>query len=131
MGDAALSISIVIPTLNAGRAFGTVLHRIMGQGQAPLEIGGAGTGSTDGTRLRDPERHRSRPFSRGKAAARCSVWPGVHCSERIPVGADAVWGHQVVLSSCTIPSAPEPLIRSQVRAGLRAASWIAVLTGFS
>ena len=50
MGDPALSISIVIPTLNAGRAFGTILHRIMGQGQAPLEIVCADLGSTDGTR---------------------------------------------------------------------------------
>src|SRR5256712_9655994 len=50
MGDAALSISIVIPTLNAGRAFGTVLHRIMGQGRLPLEIVCADMGSTDGTR---------------------------------------------------------------------------------
>src|SRR5256885_1912813 len=50
MGDAALSISIVIPTLNAGRAFGTVLHRIMGQGQVPVEIVCADLGSTDGTR---------------------------------------------------------------------------------
>ena len=50
MGDPALSISIVIPTLNAGRAFGTILHRIMGQGQAPLEIVCADMGSTDGTR---------------------------------------------------------------------------------
>jgi rhamnosyltransferase len=44
------SISIVIPTLNAGRAFGTALHRIMGQGRQPLEIVCADTGSTDGTR---------------------------------------------------------------------------------
>src|SRR5207245_9530580 len=44
------SISIVIPTLNAGRAFGTVLHRIMGQGRTPLEIVCADSGSTDGTR---------------------------------------------------------------------------------
>jgi len=50
MGDPALSISIVIPTLDAGRAFGTILHRIMGQGQAPLEIVCADLGSTDGTR---------------------------------------------------------------------------------
>src|SRR5207248_8581361 len=50
MGDPALSISIVIPTLNAGRAFGTILHRIMGQGQLPLEIVCADLGSTDGTR---------------------------------------------------------------------------------
>jgi glycosyltransferase involved in cell wall biosynthesis len=50
MGDARFSISIVIPTLNAGRSFGTVLHRIMGQGQVPLEIVCADLGSTDGTR---------------------------------------------------------------------------------
>jgi glycosyltransferase involved in cell wall biosynthesis len=47
---AGASISIVIPTLNAGRAFGTVLHRIMGQGRTPLEIVCADSGSTDGTR---------------------------------------------------------------------------------
>src|SRR2546423_9212263 len=50
MGDAGVSISIVIPTFNAGRAFGTVLHRIMGQGRTPLEIICADLGSTDGTR---------------------------------------------------------------------------------
>jgi len=50
MGDAGLSTSIVIPTFNAGRAFGTVLHRIMGQGRAPLEIICVDLGSTDGTR---------------------------------------------------------------------------------
>lgn len=50
MGVTAPSISIVIPTLNAGRAFGTVLHRIMGQGRSPLEIVCADGGSTDGTR---------------------------------------------------------------------------------
>jgi GT2 family glycosyltransferase len=50
MGDAARSISIVIPTLNPGRAFGTVLHRVMGQGRTPLEIVCADAGSTDGTR---------------------------------------------------------------------------------
>ena len=50
MAEAAPSISIVIPTLNAGRAFGTVLHRIMGQGRTPLEILCADSGSTDGTR---------------------------------------------------------------------------------
>ena len=50
MGDAGLSTSIVIPTLNAGRAFGTVLHRIMGQGQLPLEVVCADRGSTDGTK---------------------------------------------------------------------------------
>src|SRR5689334_14502968 len=50
MGDAGLSISIVIPTHNAGRAFGTVLHRIMGQGRTPIEMVCADLGSTDGTR---------------------------------------------------------------------------------
>ncbi|HET9850001.1 MAG TPA: glycosyltransferase family 2 protein [Candidatus Dormibacteraeota bacterium] len=50
MADAAPSISIVIPTLNAGRAFGTVLHRIMGQGRQPLEILCADSGSTDATK---------------------------------------------------------------------------------
>jgi rhamnosyltransferase len=50
MAAARLSISIVIPTLNAGRAFGTVLHRIMGQGRTPLEIVCADSGSSDGTR---------------------------------------------------------------------------------
>ena len=44
------SISIVIPTLNAGRAFGTVLHRIMGQGRQPLEILCVDGGSSDGTK---------------------------------------------------------------------------------
>jgi len=50
MAGAPSSISIVIPTLNAGRVFGTVLHRIMGQGCTPLEILCADSGSTDGTR---------------------------------------------------------------------------------
>jgi glycosyltransferase involved in cell wall biosynthesis len=52
VGDASLSVSIVIPTLNAGRAFGTVLHRIMGQGQAPLEILCVDGGSEDASRTR-------------------------------------------------------------------------------
>jgi len=50
MGDGVVSISIVIPTFNAGRAFGTVLHRIMGQGRPPVEIVCADGGSIDGTR---------------------------------------------------------------------------------
>src|ERR1700674_513828 len=50
MGVSDVSISIVIPTLNPGRAFGTVLHRIMGQGRTPLEIVCADSGSTDATR---------------------------------------------------------------------------------
>ena len=49
MGDPGLSISIVIPTFNAGRAFGTVLHRIMGQGRTVLEVVCADLGSTDAT----------------------------------------------------------------------------------
>ena len=50
MGAAPVPVSIVIPTMNAGRAFGTVLHRIMGQGRQPIEIVCADAGSTDGTR---------------------------------------------------------------------------------
>jgi len=50
MGGSGASISIVIPTRDAGRAFGTVLHRIMGQGLAPLEILVVDAGSQDGTR---------------------------------------------------------------------------------
>lgn len=50
MAGTGASISIVIPTLNAGRAFGTVLHRIMGQGRQPVEIVCADGGSTDGTK---------------------------------------------------------------------------------
>ena len=50
MGASDASISVVIPTLNAGRAFGTVLHRIMGQGRQPIEILCADGGSSDGTK---------------------------------------------------------------------------------
>src|ERR1700682_6089283 len=50
MAGTGLPISIVIPTLNPGRAFGTVLHRLMGQGRTPLEIVCADSGSTNGTR---------------------------------------------------------------------------------
>src|SRR5437868_6352237 len=50
MAGGAFSIAIVIPTLNAGRAFGTVLHRIMGQAQQPVEIICADGGSSDATR---------------------------------------------------------------------------------
>jgi glycosyltransferase involved in cell wall biosynthesis len=50
MAGGARSISILIPTLNAGRAFGTVLHRIMGQGRTPLEILVLDRGSSDPTR---------------------------------------------------------------------------------
>jgi rhamnosyltransferase len=42
-------ISIVIPTLDAGRAFGTILHRIMGQARSPLEILVVDSGSQDAT----------------------------------------------------------------------------------
>jgi hypothetical protein len=44
------SISVLIPTLNAGRAFGTILHRIMGQGCSALEILVLDQGSVDATR---------------------------------------------------------------------------------
>jgi glycosyltransferase involved in cell wall biosynthesis len=50
MGDARFSISVVIPTLNAGRAFGTLLHRITDKGPAVLEILCVDAGSQDGTR---------------------------------------------------------------------------------
>jgi rhamnosyltransferase len=49
MGE-GLSISVAIPTLNAGRAFGTILHRLMGQGIQPTEILCVDGGSSDGTR---------------------------------------------------------------------------------
>src|SRR5713101_868408 len=69
MAGAPLSISIVIPTLNAGRAFGTVLHRIMGPGRGAVGDGRGGSG-LDG---RDPA-HREpvpvRPFRRGCRAGR-------------------------------------------------------------
>src|SRR5256886_3515151 len=50
MGDGGVAVSLGLPALNPGRAFGTVLHRIMGQGRTPLEIVCADAGSTDGTR---------------------------------------------------------------------------------
>lgn len=50
MAAGAPPISILIPTLNAGRAFGTILHRIMGQGRDAIEILVLDGGSTDGTR---------------------------------------------------------------------------------
>lgn len=50
MGERGASISIVIPTLNAGRAFATIIHRIMGQGRQPIEILCVDGGSTDATR---------------------------------------------------------------------------------
>ena len=50
MGGSGLSISLVIPTLNAGRGFATLLHRLKGQGRLPLEILVLDCGSRDGTR---------------------------------------------------------------------------------
>ena len=50
MGGSTLSISLVIPTLNAGRGFATLLHRLKGQGRLPLEILVLDSGSRDGTR---------------------------------------------------------------------------------
>ncbi|MEO6798024.1 MAG: glycosyltransferase family 2 protein [Candidatus Dormibacter sp.] len=48
MGSLDLSISLVIPTLNPGRAFGALLHRLRGQGLKPLEIVVVDSGSQDG-----------------------------------------------------------------------------------
>ena len=50
MGGSGLSISLVIPTSNAGRGFATLLHRLKGQGRLPLEILVLDSGSRDGTR---------------------------------------------------------------------------------
>ena len=50
MGGSGLSISLVIPSLNAGRGFATLLHRLKGQGRAPLEILVVDSGSKDGSR---------------------------------------------------------------------------------
>lgn len=228
MGDAGFSISVVIPTLNAGRAFGTALHRLMGQGRTPLEIVCADLGSTDGTRhivnqfplarfveiaepvgprswnrameeargdvvaflaqdalpgngdwlshltapfedpsvggsygrqevgvggdplsgfrlaqryCREPHWRRIRvgdavaykslPFFIDNAAVRRSVWRAIHFNERLPVGADRVWARQVVLASCTIAYAPDAVIAKELRASLKAAYRLAVLTGYT
>jgi rhamnosyltransferase len=50
MGSSSLSISLVIPTLNPGRGFGTLLHRLKGQGTVPLELLVLDSGSQDGSR---------------------------------------------------------------------------------
>jgi glycosyltransferase involved in cell wall biosynthesis len=228
MGDAGLSISIVIPTFNAGRAFGTVLHRIMGQGRLPVEVICTDLGSTDGTRhivsqfpiarlieiaepagpaswnraleetrgdlvvflahdaipangdwlnhltapfedpavggvygrqeasvgsdplsgfrlgqrycrephwrrirVGDPVRYKSLPFFIDNAAIRRSVWRGIHFNQHLPVGADRVWARQVVLASYTIAYAPDALVAKHVRASLKEASRLAVLTGYT
>ena len=228
MAGAPLSVSIVIPTLNAGRAFGTVLHRIMGQGQLPLEVVCTDLGSTDGTRhivsqfplaryveiaepagprswnramaetrgdvvaflaqdalpgngdwlshltapfedlsvggvygrqevsetsdplsgfrlarrfcqephwrrirVGDPIAYRSMPFYIENAAVRRSVWRGIHFNEHLPVGADRVWARQVVLASYTIAYAPDALVAREVRASLKAAYRLALLTGYT
>jgi rhamnosyltransferase len=228
MGAAGFSVSIVIPTLNPGRAFGTVLHRIMGQGRTPLEIVCADSGSTDGTRhivsqfprarfveiaepagprswnraieeargdvvvflsqdalpgngdwlshlttpfddvsvggvygrqevsidgdpvsgfrlaqrfCREPHARRIRvgdaiayktmPFFIDNAAVRRSVWRGIHFNEHLPVGADRVWARQVVLASYTIAYAPDAVVVRDVRASLKAAYRLAVLTGYT
>jgi len=49
MGDSGLSISLVIPTLDPGREFGALLHRLKGQGRTPLEILIVDSGSPDAT----------------------------------------------------------------------------------
>jgi rhamnosyltransferase len=228
MGDAGFSISVVIPTLNAGRAFGTALHRLMGQGRTPLEIVCADLGSTDGTRhivsqfplarfaeiaepvgprswnrameetrgdvvaflaqdalpgngdwlshltapfedpsvggvygrqevavggdpvsgfrlgqrfcreahwrrirVGDPVAYKSLPFFIDNAAVRRSVWRGIHFNEHLPVGADRVWARQVVMASCTIAYAPDAVIAKDLRANLKAAYRLAVLTGYT
>jgi glycosyltransferase involved in cell wall biosynthesis len=228
MGDAGVSISIVIPTLNAGRAFGTVLHRIMGQGRTPLEIICADRGSTDGTRhivsqfplarflaiaepagprswnramteargdvvvflaqdavpgngdwlghltapFEDPSvggvygrqeaslgsdplpafrlaqrfcqephwrrirvgdaiAYKSLAFFIDNAAVRRSIWEGIHFNEHLPIGADRVWARQVVLASCTIAYAPDAVVASDVRASLKEAYRLAMLTGYT
>ena len=48
MGNSGLSITLAVPTLNPGRGFGTLLHRLKGQGRAPLEILLVDSGSQDG-----------------------------------------------------------------------------------
>ena len=235
MGDPGLSISIVIPSLNAGRAFGTVLHRIMGQGRVPLEVVCADLGSTDGTRhivsqfpiarfvdfshpslapegqgggaiwnrsmeeargdvvaflaqdalpangdwldsltapfhdpavggvygrqqaplesdpliafrlgqrfcgephqrrirIGDPVRYKSLPFFIDNAAVRRAVWRGIHFNQHLPVGADRVWARQVVLASCTVAYAPDALVIKGMRADLKMAYRLAVLTGYT
>jgi cellulose synthase/poly-beta-1,6-N-acetylglucosamine synthase-like glycosyltransferase len=228
MGDAGASISIVILTLNPGRAFGTVLHRIMGQGRVPLEIVCADLGSTDGIRhivsqfplarfveiaepagprswnrameetrgdvvvflaedalpgggdwlshltapfddpsvggvygrqevaltgdpisgfrlaqrfcreahwrrirVGDAIAYRSLPFFIDNAAIRRSVWRGIHFNEHLPVGADRVWARQAVLASYTIAYAPDAVVARDVRASLRAAYRLALLTGWT
>ncbi|MDQ6710552.1 MAG: glycosyltransferase [Candidatus Dormibacteraeota bacterium] len=50
MGSSSLSISLVIPTLDPGRHFGALLHRLKGQGRTPLEILVVDSGSQDGTK---------------------------------------------------------------------------------
>ena len=50
MGGAVLSISLVISTLDPGRGFGALLHRLKGQGRTPLEILVLDSGSQDVTR---------------------------------------------------------------------------------
>lgn len=44
-----ISATVVIPTLDAGRAFGTVLHRLTKQEEAPLEVLVVDAGSQDAT----------------------------------------------------------------------------------
>ncbi|MDQ6884411.1 MAG: glycosyltransferase family 2 protein [Candidatus Dormibacteraeota bacterium] len=50
MGSVSLSISLVIPTLDPGRNFGALLHRLKGQGRTPHEILVVDSGSQDGTK---------------------------------------------------------------------------------
>src|SRR5437764_5030959 len=106
MGGPPLSISIVIPTLNAGRAFGTVLHRIAGQGLAPTEVLCADGGSTDATRhivsqfplarfVEIAESHGPRTWNRVMQDARGDVV--------VFLSQDAVPGNGDWLSHLTVP----------------------------
>src|SRR6266705_62309 len=141
MGDVGFSVSVIIPTLHAGRAFGTVLHRIMGQGRTPLEIICADSGSTDGTRhivsqfalarFGDAISYKSLPFFIENAAVRRSVWRGIHFNEHLPVGADRVWARQVVLASYTIAYAPDAMVTTDSSGSLKAAYRLALLTGYT
>ncbi len=106
MGDAVSSISIVIPTLNAGRAFGTVLHRIMGQGRTPIEIICADSGSTDGTRHIVSQFPRARFVAIGEAAGPRSWNRAIEAARGevvVFLAQDAVPGNGDWLSHLTAP----------------------------
>src|SRR5258708_25494050 len=106
MGDAVSSISIVIPTLNAGRAFGTVLHRIMGQGGEPIEMICADSGSTAGTRHIVSQFPRARFVAIGEAAGPRSWNRAIEAARGevvVFLAQDAVPGNGDWLSHLTAP----------------------------